>query len=75
MIAKNIKLNISELKKSSLQFSLQSCQLSTFSVPLLTLALCLQKLMFLQTVCKVNPIQYQSIKKFSFASLFAKNSN
>jgi len=75
MIAKNKQLNNNALKKSSLQFSLQSCQLSTYSATLLPLALCLQKQMFLQTVCKENSIQYQSINKIPVAALFAKNSN
>jgi len=75
MIAKNKQLNISVLKNSSLQFSLQSCQLSTYCATLLPFALCLQKHMFLQMVCKENSIQYQSINKSPFAALFAKNSN
>lgn len=75
MIAKNKKLNISVLKKSSLQFSLQSCKLSSFNSNLIPLALCLQKQMLLQTGCKENIVNNQAIIKLSFASLFAKNPN
>jgi len=75
MIAKNKKLNISVLKKSSLQFSLQSCKLSSFNSNQIPLAFCLQKQMLLQTVCKENIVNNQAIIKLSFASLFAKNPN
>jgi hypothetical protein len=75
MIAKNKKLNISVLKKSSLQFSLQSCKLSTFNSNLILFAFSLLKQMLLQTVCKENVVNNQAIIKFSFAALFAKNPN
>lgn len=72
----NVKpLYFSYFWSSRLQYRLQSCQLSTYCVILFPLALCLQKQMFLQTVCKEKSIQYQSINKSSFAALFAKISN
>jgi hypothetical protein len=75
MIAKNKQLNISVLKKSSLQTSLQSCQLNTYSLHLAPLAFSLQKPKLLQTVCKEKTINNQVVDKILFAGSFAKNSN
>jgi len=75
MIAKNRLLNNSALKKSSLQVSLQSCQLKTYSLHLAPLAFSLQKPKLLQTVCKEKTINNQVIDKIPFAGSFAKNSN
>jgi len=67
MIAKKKQLNINELKGSSLQFSLQSCQLYSST--------CLQAQVVLYSVCKELRIHNQHLKAFSFAGLFANNSN
>jgi len=75
MIAKNRLLNNSALKKSSLQVSLQSCQLKTYSLHLAPLAFSLQKPKLLQTVCKEKTIKNQVINKISFAGPFAKKPN
>lgn len=66
MIAKKIMLLINELENSSLQSSLQSCQLRTST------CLLVQAVSFAD--CKEKTIENQSVNKISFANLFAQNS-
>jgi hypothetical protein len=75
MIAKNIDLIIRYLCSSSLQFSLQSYQLSVNGAKPKRLHSSLQMQLFLQTVCKEKVLQYQSFTRLPFAALFAKNLN
>lgn len=67
MIAKKNILIISDLQNSSLQVSLQSCQLSTST------SLQVQAVLF--AVCKEQTAINQRIHPNIFASLFASNTN
>jgi len=67
MIAKNNTLIINCLYKSSLQVSLQSCQLTSLT--------CLQDQAALFTDCKEKTIHNQRVKYFLFAAFFADNLN
>ncbi len=67
MIAKKNILNTNELQNSSLQFSLQRCQLS-----LLT---CLQVQEVFIVAYKERNALNQHVNQFSFAGLFVNNPN
>ncbi|MCK9411724.1 MAG: hypothetical protein M0Q53_05445 [Prolixibacteraceae bacterium] len=75
MIAKKTVQIFSELKKSSLQFSLQKQQLSSGLQRTFRLRPSLQLQTGLQAVCKGNLIQYQTLTAMLFAGFVCTNAN